>query len=78
MMGAWFGFVALANYAAGFIGSFVGESGAMAIFGGIAIAATISAAILLLMSNRLIYWMHGAEGKAVAEEEKGKLETSAV
>jgi POT family proton-dependent oligopeptide transporter len=26
MMGAWFGFVALANYAAGFIGSFVGES----------------------------------------------------
>lgn len=78
MMGAWFGFVALANYAAGFIGSFVGESGAMAIFGGIAIAATISAAILLLMSNRLIYWMHGAEGKAVAQEEKGKLETSAV
>ena len=35
MMGAWFGFVALANYIAGFVGSFVGESGPIAIFGGI-------------------------------------------
>ncbi len=64
MMGAWFGFVALANYAAGMIGSFVGESGAMSIFGGIAITAVICAAILLMFSNKLIYWMHGAEGHA--------------
>ncbi|MGL4207632.1 MAG: peptide MFS transporter [Aeromonadaceae bacterium] len=62
MMGAWFGFVALANYAAGMIGSFVGESGALAIFGGIAITALISAGVLLLFANKLIYWMHGAEG----------------
>ncbi len=64
MMGAWFGFVALANYAAGMIGSFVGESGPMAIFGGIAITAVISATILLAFANKLIYWMHGAEGHA--------------
>ncbi len=64
MMGAWFGFVALANYAAGMIGSFVGEAGPMAIFGGIAITAVISAAILLTFANKLIYWMHGAEGHA--------------
>ena len=64
MMGAWFGFVALANYAAGMIGSFVGESGPMAIFGGIAITAVISATILLAFANKLISWMHGAEGHA--------------
>lgn len=64
MMGAWFGFVALANYAAGMIGSYVGESGAMSIFGGIAITAVASAAILLVFANKLIYWMHGAEGHA--------------
>ncbi|MGL5335322.1 MAG: peptide MFS transporter, partial [Enterovibrio sp.] len=62
MMGVWFGFNALANYAAGMIGAFVGNAGAMAIFSGIAIAAVISAVILLLFANRLVYWMHGAEG----------------
>ncbi|MGL5291816.1 MAG: peptide MFS transporter, partial [Vibrionaceae bacterium] len=62
MMGAWFGFNALANYAAGMIGSFVGNAGAMAVFGGIALAAVVSAVILLLFANRLVYWMHGAEG----------------
>ena len=64
MMGAWFGFVALANYAAGMIGSFVGEAGPMAIFGGIAITAVICAIILLAFANKLIHWMHGAEGHA--------------
>ncbi|WP_444541954.1 hypothetical protein [Aeromonas hydrophila] len=79
MMGAWFGFVALANYAAGFIGSFVGESGAMAIFGGIALAAVISALILLTMANRLVYWMHGAEGPAKEPQEHDKkLQSAAV
>ena len=42
MMGAWFGFNAIANYVAGLVGSHVGELGAMAIFSGIAISATIS------------------------------------
>ncbi|MGL5759772.1 peptide MFS transporter [Plesiomonas sp.] len=63
MMGAWFGFNALANYVAGVIGSFVGESGPMAIFGGIAIAAAIAGLILLMASGKLISWMHGAEGR---------------
>lgn len=80
MMGAWFGFVALANYAAGFIGSYVGESGPLAIFGGIAVAATISAVILLLMANRLVYWMHGAEGQQHEKktEQEGELQASAI
>ncbi|MGL5432126.1 MAG: peptide MFS transporter, partial [Plesiomonas shigelloides] len=63
MMGAWFGFNALANYTAGIIGSFVGEAGPLAIFGGIAIAATIAGIILLLSAGKLLTWMHGAEGK---------------
>ena len=79
MMGAWFGFVALANYAAGFIGSFVGEAGPIAIFGGIALAAVISALILLTMANRLVYWMHGAEGPAKEpEEQEQKLQSATV
>jgi POT family proton-dependent oligopeptide transporter len=68
MMGAWFGFNAIANYVAGIIGSQVGEAGPMAIFSGIAIAATIAGVLLLLCSNQLIRWMHGAEGKVVEEE----------
>ncbi len=61
MMGAWFGFVALANYTAGMIGSFVGEWGALTIFGGISITAVLSSTILLLFANKLICWMHGTE-----------------
>lgn len=62
MMGAWFGFNAIANYVAGYIGAHVGNYGALAIFGGIAITASIAGVILLLCANKLIYWMHGAEG----------------
>ncbi len=69
MMGAWFGFNAIANYVAGFVGSHVGELGAMAIFSGIAITATISGVILLLFSNTLIRWMHGAESPMSNEEQ---------
>ncbi|MFT5879024.1 MAG: POT family proton-dependent oligopeptide transporter [Moritella sp.] len=65
MMGTWFGFNAIANKVAGMIGAQIGEAGPMAIFGGITVAATISALILFAVSNKLIYWMHGAEGKAV-------------
>ncbi|GAD88815.1 putative di-/tripeptide transporter [Vibrio halioticoli NBRC 102217] len=70
MMGAWFGFNAIANYVAGLIGSHVGDFGAMAIFGGIAVAATISGIILLFMSNTLVYWMHGAENKPTMKEDQ--------
>ncbi len=61
MMGAWFGFNAVANYVAGLVGSHVGELGAMSIFSGIAITATISGVLLLLCANTLVKWMHGAE-----------------
>ncbi|MFA0698174.1 dipeptide/tripeptide permease, partial [Vibrio sp. 10N.222.49.C9] len=70
LMGAWFGFNAIANYVAGFIGSHVGDYGAMSIFGGIAVAATVSGIILLFMSNTLVKWMHGAESKPDTTEDK--------
>ena len=88
MMGAWFGFTALANYLAGFIGSFIGHgneadmvNNALSIFGGIAITAVAAAAILFFMANKLVYWMHGAEGNVATttleatEEEIGVLGT---
>ena len=34
----------------------------MAIFGGIAATAVVCGGILLTFANKLIYWMHGAEG----------------
>ncbi|KMV30256.1 peptide MFS transporter [Photobacterium swingsii] len=76
MMGAWFGFNAVANYVAGIIGANVGEAGPMAIFSGIAVAATIAGVLLLLCSNQLIRWMHGAEGKVVEDEETLEAETA--
>ncbi|WP_428772074.1 peptide MFS transporter [Vibrio sp.] len=68
MMGAWFGFNAIANYVAGLIGSHVGELGAMAIFGGIAVTAAICGVMLLLCANSLVCWMHGAESNIVTDE----------
>ncbi len=62
MMGAWFGANAIANYIAGVVGASIGEAGPLAIFSGIAITAVIAGALLLLFSNKLISWMHGAEG----------------
>lgn len=71
MMGAWFGCNAIANYVAGYVGSHVGELGAMAIFSGIAVTATVSGVILLLFANKLVFWMHGAEGYVeISAEEK--------
>ncbi len=77
MMGAWFGFNAIANYVAGLVGSHVGELGAMAIFSGIAISATISGVILLLCANKLVAWMHGVEGNPLnTESEETSAQTS--
>jgi proton-dependent oligopeptide transporter, POT family len=68
MMGAWFGFMALANYSAGFIGSLIGHgdeasqvANAMSIFGGLAAAAVVAGLALWLIADRLVDWMHGAE-----------------
>ncbi|CAH0533264.1 Di-/tripeptide transporter [Vibrio stylophorae] len=74
MMGVWFGFNAVANYVAGYIGSHVGSFGAMSIFGGIAITATVSALILWLLSDKLIYWMHGAESAVEQPDEDAAIE----
>jgi proton-dependent oligopeptide transporter, POT family len=70
MMGAWFGFIALANYLAGFIGSMIGQgdeasqvANAMTIFGGLALAAFLAGGLLWLLADRLVTWMHGAESQ---------------
>ncbi|WP_299009463.1 peptide MFS transporter [uncultured Shewanella sp.] len=77
MMGAWFLFVAAANKIGGIVGSFIGHGGpkeeqlanAMSIFAGIGITAAVSAIILYLMADKLVDWMHGAEGHAHDEAE---------
>lgn len=77
MMGTWLGFTAVANYVAGLIGSHVGELGAMSIFGGIAVSATISGVILLMFANKLVYWMHGAESPiSTHNEEEPQVQTA--
>lgn len=68
MMGAWYGFIAMANYLAGFIGSLIGHGdeqsqveNAMAIFGGLAAAAILAGLALYFLADWLVSWMHGAE-----------------
>jgi len=70
IMGAWFGFIAMANYLAGFIGSLIGHGdatsqvdNAMSIFGGLAAAAILSGLLLYFLADRLVCWMHGAEDR---------------
>ncbi|MEZ8369454.1 peptide MFS transporter [Vibrio splendidus] len=53
----------------------LGELGAMSIFGGIAITATISGVLLLLCAGKLVSWMHGVETNMTLEAEP-KAETS--
>lgn len=67
LMGAWFLCTAIANKLAGFVGSFVGEGeaqveNAFSIFLSVGIAGLITAAIVYLSANKLVDWMHGAEG----------------
>jgi len=61
LMGCWFLFVAAANKLAGFLGGYTEDLGPLAIFGGIAITAIIAGALLYLLSDKLVDWMHGAE-----------------
>jgi POT family proton-dependent oligopeptide transporter len=67
LMGIWFLCTAIANKIAGFVGSFLGEGeaameNAMGIFIGLGATAMISAALMYFLSDRLVDWMHGAEG----------------
>ncbi|MCW8125003.1 peptide MFS transporter [Microbulbifer halophilus] len=61
MMGLWFAFIGIANKGAAEIGKLVGESGPLATFGGVAIAAIGAGILLFLLRDRLVDWMHGAE-----------------
>ncbi len=56
----------------------MGELGAMAIFSGIAVTATIGGVILLLCSNTLVRWMHGAERATSYAEEIEEQQTQLV
>jgi len=68
LMGIWFLCTAVANKIAGFVGSFLGEGeealdNAMGIFIGLGATAVLSAVIMYLLSDKLVAWMHGAEGQ---------------
>lgn len=68
LMGIWFLCTAIANKIAGFVGSFLGEgqeamNNAMGIFIGLGVTALLSATAMYLLSDRLVDWMHGAEGE---------------
>ena len=67
LMGAWFLCTAVANKLAGVVGQFVGEGdeqvdNALTIFASVGIAGLITAAIVFVSANKLVEWMHGAEG----------------
>ncbi|WP_076410979.1 peptide MFS transporter [Shewanella sp. UCD-KL12] len=78
MMGTWFLFIAIANKVGGIVGSFIGHGGAkeeqlanaMSIFAGIAITAAASGILLYFMADKLVDWMHGAEGNEKHTEEQ--------
>ncbi len=67
LMGVWFFYTGLSNFLAAFIGKFVGEGAEMVdnaavIFMSVGSAAIVCAIIILLSANKLVEWMHGAEG----------------
>ncbi|WP_199611256.1 peptide MFS transporter [Flocculibacter collagenilyticus] len=75
LMGVWFLFTALANKVAGFVGSFVGEGeeqveNALTIFASVGVAGIVTAVIIFLSANKLVDWMHGAEGDHTDSEEE--------
>jgi POT family proton-dependent oligopeptide transporter len=82
MMGSWFVFTFIGNYAAGMVGSLIGNSedqnlqlnNVLAIFAGIAITSVIAGIILYFMADKLVDWMHGAETKLHTRREEELLE----
>jgi proton-dependent oligopeptide transporter, POT family len=75
LMGAWFLCTAIANKLAGVVGSFVGEGdaqvdNALTIFMSVGVAGLFTALIVYLSANKLVDWMHGAEGDHDSLEEK--------
>lgn len=54
MMGIWFGFSAVANFMAGWIGSYVEDFGAGALFSGFAAVSFIAAGVLFFLREKLL------------------------
>ncbi|MFT4928775.1 MAG: POT family proton-dependent oligopeptide transporter [Phenylobacterium sp.] len=81
MMGFWFGFIGLANFVGGLVGSLIGAGGAkeeqlanaMGIFIGIAVVAAASGVVLYFMADKLVDWMHGAEDSIHHDTEAQKI-----
>jgi POT family proton-dependent oligopeptide transporter len=61
MMGVWFLINFVANWLAGYVGSFAESLGELTIFGGLAATLFGFAIVLWILSGTLIRWMHGAE-----------------
>ena len=61
MMGVWFLINFVANWLAGYVGSFAESLGELTIFGGLAVTLFGFAVVLWVFSGTLIRWMHGAE-----------------
>ena len=61
LMGMWFFFSGVGNYAAAAVGQMVGDVGPFQAFMGVAIMAFVAGIILWLISGKLVDWMHGAE-----------------
>lgn len=65
MMGLWLAFIGIANKGAAEIGKLVGETGPLATFGGVAVAAILAGLVLFLIQEKLVDWMHGVEQEHV-------------
>jgi POT family proton-dependent oligopeptide transporter len=61
IMGVWFLTNFGGNIMAGYVGALAENQGDAAVFGGLAGALFLFAAILWALSGRLVRWMHGAE-----------------
>lgn len=70
LMGMWFFFSGVGNYAAAAVGKLVGETGPFQAFLGVAIMAFVAGILLWMLSGRLVDWMHGAEDSHDSLEEK--------
>jgi POT family proton-dependent oligopeptide transporter len=70
MMGMWFFFSGVGNYAAAEVGKLVGETGPLQAFGGVVIASFTAGIILFFSREKLIDWMHGAEDSKPHNEEQ--------
>jgi POT family proton-dependent oligopeptide transporter len=61
IMGVWFLTNFGGNIMAGYVGALAENQGDAAVFGGLAGALFVFAAILWAISGKLVRWMHGAE-----------------